>query len=189
MADKKISDFTAVTSVADADLFEIETAAGNSRKITKANLFAFSGALVKKSADQTSADYSAFPTVSWDAEEYDTDAYHDNSTNPSRLTVPAAGYYVVSGELSVGSGTLTVSEYIRLSINRRNSAGTLQSLIGLPQNDITEISASPTISVLGNSMPILCSAGDYFEISFDTEADTSITIQATTSWFGIYRVA
>ncbi len=37
MANKKISDFTAVTSVAANDLIEIETAAGNSRKVTKAN--------------------------------------------------------------------------------------------------------------------------------------------------------
>lgn len=37
MADKKISDFTAVTTLADADLLEIETSGGNSRKITVAN--------------------------------------------------------------------------------------------------------------------------------------------------------
>lgn len=38
MADKKISDFTAETSAADGDLSELETAGGNSRKITIANL-------------------------------------------------------------------------------------------------------------------------------------------------------
>lgn len=37
MANKKISDFTAATSAASGDLIEIETAGGNSRKITKAN--------------------------------------------------------------------------------------------------------------------------------------------------------
>jgi hypothetical protein len=34
MADKTIGDFTAASSIADADLFEIETVAGNSRKAT-----------------------------------------------------------------------------------------------------------------------------------------------------------
>lgn len=44
MADKKISDFTAATSIADGDLFEIETASGgNSRKVTMATLRAASG--------------------------------------------------------------------------------------------------------------------------------------------------
>ncbi len=38
MADKKISDFTAVTTLGTGDLFELETAAGNSRKITEADL-------------------------------------------------------------------------------------------------------------------------------------------------------
>jgi hypothetical protein len=38
MADKTIGDLTAVTTLADGDLHEIETAAGNSRKITTANL-------------------------------------------------------------------------------------------------------------------------------------------------------
>lgn len=33
MADKKISDFTSATSIADGDLFEIENVGGNSRKV------------------------------------------------------------------------------------------------------------------------------------------------------------
>jgi hypothetical protein len=37
MADKKISDFTAVTTLGASDLLEIETSGGNSRKITAAN--------------------------------------------------------------------------------------------------------------------------------------------------------
>lgn len=40
MADKTISDFTAATSLASADLFEIENAGGNSRKVTFATLLA-----------------------------------------------------------------------------------------------------------------------------------------------------
>lgn len=37
MADKKISDLTAITTLADGDLFELENAGGNSRKVTFAN--------------------------------------------------------------------------------------------------------------------------------------------------------
>src|SRR5687767_11840600 len=51
---------------------------------------AFSGALVKKSIDQTTADYSTSTAVAFDEEEYDIGGYHDNSTNNTRLTVPAA---------------------------------------------------------------------------------------------------
>ena len=34
--------------------------------------------------------------VSFTSENYDTDAYHDNSTNPTRLTVPSTGYYLIN---------------------------------------------------------------------------------------------
>jgi len=36
-------------------------------------------------------------TITWDTESYDTDAFHDTVTNPSRLTIPAglAGKYLI----------------------------------------------------------------------------------------------
>ena len=148
----------------------------------------FSGALVKKSADQTAANYSGYITVAWDAEEYDTDNYHNNVTANTRLTVPADGYYRVGVHIQVASGTLTSGDYIRLSMGRYNSGSVLQSRIGIPDNVITEINATPAISLASLSMPIYCNAGDFFLINFDTEADTSITIVAATSWFGIERV-
>jgi hypothetical protein len=54
----------------------------------------FSGVRVRKSANQSIS--NATETVlTFDTETFDTDAYHDNSTNSGRLTVPAgkAGYY------------------------------------------------------------------------------------------------
>lgn len=152
---------------------------------------AFSGALVHKAADQTTADYSAFPAVSWDSETngYDTDSYHDNSTNPSRLSVPAAGKYRVGGQVCVTGGTLTASDYVRLSITRFNSSNVAQSTIGLPSSVIVEISATPTVAIMAWSAPIECSSGDYFVLTFDTESDTSITVQANASWFAIERVS
>lgn len=188
----KISGIATVsTAVVATDLFEKEAAAGGSEQITAANLakglrsVAFSGALVKKAADQTTANYSAFPVVSWDAEEYDTDAYHSTVSNTSRLTVPAAGYYVAGAQVSVSS--LTASDYIRVAITRYNSSGVAQSKIGFP-SPMAEISATPSVATAGTSVPILCAIGDYFEVNFDTEADTSITIESVASWFGIWRV-
>lgn len=186
---------TTATTVASADIFENEASGGTSQKITGANLakalktLAFSAALVKKSVDQTAANYSAFPVVTWDAEEYDTDAYHSTVSNTSRLTVPAAGYYVVMAQVSVGSTTLSASDYIRLAVTRYNSSSVAQSAIGLP-GPLAEISATNTaVKVVGTSMPISCASGDYFEVNFDTESDTSITIEAAQSWFGIWRIA
>jgi hypothetical protein len=191
MANETITDQSATTSVAATDVLELEQTGPVTRKITAPNLaiglrsLAFSGALVKKLANQTTANYAGFPVVTWDGEEYDTDAYHSTVTNTSRLTVSVAGYYVVGAEVSVSS--LTASDYARFATTRYNSSSVAQSAIGLPQ-PIIEISATPSVVALGGSMPVSCAVGDYFEINFDTESDTSITVEAATSWFGIWRV-
>lgn len=56
----------------------------------------FSGARVTRTSNQaiTNATETA---ISFDSEDYDTDSYHEAVTNPSRLTVPATGYYSIQG--------------------------------------------------------------------------------------------
>jgi hypothetical protein len=56
----------------------------------------YAGVRVRKSANQSLA--NATETIlTFDTETFDTDAYHDNSTNSGRLTVPVgkAGYYSI----------------------------------------------------------------------------------------------
>jgi hypothetical protein len=53
----------------------------------------FSGAFVTSNATQTLTTAATYTALSFQAETYDTNGYHDNSTNNSRLTVPSAGYY------------------------------------------------------------------------------------------------
>lgn len=52
----------------------------------KAHLF--KGALVTRTTDLTIT-HNVWNHISWDAETYDTDTFHDNATNNKRLTVPA----------------------------------------------------------------------------------------------------
>ena len=54
---------------------------------------AFSGAFVTKNATQTISTINTYFALTFQAETYDTNNYHDNTTNNSRLTVPTAGYY------------------------------------------------------------------------------------------------
>ncbi len=56
------------------------------------------GAKVYRSATFTlvSPAYTAIP---WNAEEFDTSAIHDTTTDPERLTCPSAGYYTVGARL------------------------------------------------------------------------------------------
>jgi hypothetical protein len=65
---------------------------------------AFCGAKARRTTTQTIASDDVF---SYDAEDFDTDAFHDNSTNPSRLTVPAGkgGYYLCLAHVYVVTST------------------------------------------------------------------------------------
>jgi hypothetical protein len=187
MANKKFSDYTATTTLVAADLFAVETAAGNSRKITRDNVRAsmFSGALVHKSADQTGANYSAGAVVAWNSEAsgYDTDSYHDIVTNNSRITMPANGKYEFRAGIAVSS--LTSADYVRALIIKN---GVVAEFVGTGQQTI-EIISTPTVWLNLCSAPIDLVATDYLEVWLDTETDTSISVVALGSWFSVRRVA
>ena len=57
----------------------------------------FVGCVIKSTTDLTVANNTT-TIVDWTTEVIDTDAFHDNSTNPSRITIPAgkAGKYLVT---------------------------------------------------------------------------------------------
>ena len=42
-------------------------------------------------------------TIDLDNETYDTDTYHDNSTNPSRITIPSDGKYRFTANAEIGN--------------------------------------------------------------------------------------
>ena len=60
----------------------------------------FNGARVYRSSTFTLPS-GAYTTIDWNAETYDTNSYHDNSTNSSRLTVPSTGYYQITAGINI----------------------------------------------------------------------------------------
>lgn len=141
---------------------------------------AFSGAMVEKSADQTGANYSSETAVAWNQEVYDTDSIHDNVTNNSRLTVPSGwNYAIVTGTLRVQSND---DEQIIATIWKNGSA----SFDGAAQ--LAARSGGNGFAVCVKTGPVPVTAGDYFEITLDTAADTSIDIIAARSNFSMYKV-
>lgn len=188
MANERITDLTAATSLSSGDVLAIDNSTPNSRKITASNAaksfrgFAFSGAMVSLASALTSQNYSSGVAVPFNAEVYDTDSYHDNSTNNTRITIPENGYYVFSYNVNVAS-TLTASDYIRAILQKNGSS----SFEGTAQV-ITEISGTPSVTLCATSGPISCAAADYFEVWVDTESDTSITIDAPATTFSVHRV-
>jgi hypothetical protein len=92
----------------------------------------------------------AYTAINWQAENWDTNTFHDNSTNPSRFTIPAgkAGYYNFILNLGIGSATGQV--YWQVTVN-----GTAVS------NCAWNISASET--KLFQSVTVNCAVGDYVQ--------------------------
>lgn len=43
--------------------------------------------------------YNTKTAVAWNTEDFDTNTYHDNSTNNSRMTVPSTGKYLVAANV------------------------------------------------------------------------------------------
>jgi hypothetical protein len=64
------------------------------------------GCLLTKSANQSMSN-STETAITFDGETWDTDSFHDNSTNNTRITIPTGkgGKYAISGNVGISSGT------------------------------------------------------------------------------------
>lgn len=95
---------TTTAAPSDGDSLVYDSASAMWVPGTVADGAAFSGVALTKSTGQ-SATSGTFVTLTWDTEDYDTDSFHSTSTNPSRITIPADGYYDVGVvvEMPIGS--------------------------------------------------------------------------------------
>lgn len=139
---------------------------------------AFRGALVTKSANQTTADYTTATAISWNTEVggYDTDNIHDNSIQNTRLTVPTGVTKVsLAGQADLAS--VTADQWVLLTIRKNGSP----AYVGAGRQ-ASEIGASaPTIQA--RTADIDVTAGDYFELFMQIESDNSVTVNAQSTWF------
>jgi hypothetical protein len=145
----------------------------------------FSGAMAKKAADQTTADYSAGPVVAWDTDALDVGGWHDTGSNTSRLTVPSGVNYVrVTANIGVTSLLANADVLAWIEKNGDNNAATRH--VNLP----SRLQDSPEVEAYVNLVtgPLAVVAGDYFEVRLLTTGDASVTLQDF-SWFAIEKLA
>ena len=142
------------------------TASTGLKWATPASGTTFSGASVYFSATLTLT-YNTAVTVGFNSENYDTDSYHDNTTNNSRLTVPKSGYYYVSGfYISNQTGNR------RMAIIQKNGTS-LTQFTGFAGTGVTE-----TTSVA--SGVFYATTGEYFTLIAYSENSTPATAQSGT---------
>jgi hypothetical protein len=190
MSTKRIDQLTAATAGEITDLIEIlrpGTPASFNLDMLKVKKIIGTprGALVGITANIV--DPSVPYIVPWTTEAYDTDAIHDNSTNNTRLYVPAGWSWVrLQVQLNVNRGTSGSAASVNI---RKNSSGTdIAHMAGgpfssLPAENTGAISmnvSTPPLQVVGDV--------DYFDVRLGS-VDTTITLLANGSWFSMELLA
>lgn len=112
------------------------------------------GCSLYKTADQSCGDNTT-TVVTWDAENFDTDAFHDNTTNNSRITIPTGlgGKY-----LFTCTQTWLASASGMRELGLRKNGSTFLMYVFISPNSLE--AASGTLSIV-----VSAAAGDYFEIT------------------------
>ena len=97
--------------------------------------------------------------IAFATEQWDTNSFHDNSTNNSRITIPTGygGYYLL-----VGNFNCTTSDAAALMIYKNGTA----IAAGIESGELTRVvgTGGNTISV-NASIIVNATAGDYFELA------------------------
>lgn len=133
-------------------------------------------ALVHRSSNQAIAGVTT-TTVQWNAEVVDTDGWHDNVTNPSRLTVPAGVSRVRVTANLVTEATASGQFVMTMLKNGADFIGSARS----------ESDTAGTDSVNGMSAIVAVVPGDYFEVQVYSTGAIDIG-SSVASWFSIEEV-
>jgi hypothetical protein len=136
----------------------------------------FVGASLYKSGNQAITTATT-TTITWDAELFDTNTFHDNVTNNSRITIPAgyAGKYAITGLVSWGSsatGYRIVEIFKNGATNGVMWSGAMQGYYAVAVVKILDLAVSDYIEIKGyqNSGGNLNAAGgaaeSYFQVQY-----------------------
>jgi hypothetical protein len=120
---------------------------------TPASGSTFVGCVVKNTSAQTLTN-NTNTAIAWTAEDIDTDGFHDNTTNNSRITIPTGkgGKYLISAKLAY-AGNATGERAVQIY---KNGSLVLQMNV---KNGLTGTFFTPT-----NTGVFTAVATDYFEI-------------------------
>lgn len=93
-------------------------------------------------------------TIPFNDEVFDNNGMHDNSTNPSRITMNVAGYYVFGANIEMQNA----SDYTRINLQIRKSGG---AHIAFTQNSAIAGNLNQRYSIAGMDH---FEVGDYLEL-------------------------
>lgn len=141
----------------------------------------FKGAKVYLSAS-ASISNGGETAISWNAEEYDTDSMHDNSTNPSRITINTAGKYQIHSSVNFLPAA-TGRRYSEFYKNGSVLNGGLTQLITTGASGTTTLHGQITLDL---------AAADYLEVKVYQDSGGAIDVGGGNSdsrcIFEVYKI-
>ena len=131
----------------DTQILVADSTASTGLKWATPATASFVGASVYRGASQSIANATA-TALTFDNETYDTDAFHDNSTNNTRMTVPAgkAGKYLVTG-VTYFTNNATGQRIVYIYKNGANVIGTIQQGISASIDCVVQTSFVVSLAV------------------------------------------
>jgi hypothetical protein len=164
-----------VASVAAGNGISVSGTAGEGYTATVATKFV--GVFGYRSSNLSIANNTFTVSVNFNAEDYDTDAFHSTSTNTTRFTVPTglAGKYLVTASLSYAANATG----IRACYINRNSNGTITTFAGNIYDNVGSI-LSTTVSA---SAIVDLAEADFIEIEAYQNSGAALNVLSGRSSF------
>jgi hypothetical protein len=142
---------------------------------------AFVGCMLRKTADQNILT-STYTAVTFDSEVLDTDAFHNNSTNTERITIPTGkgGKYLITATI----------HYAANANNTRRNLVTLNGAVGVGTAICDQrtggFSAAPSEATFVGLYSL--SAGDYIQLNAFQDSGTTVAalgFSTAYTYFGV----
>lgn len=114
--------------------------------------------------------------VNFGSETFDTGGLHDNATNPSRITAPVAGLYVVHGAAGFASNA-TGYRSARIVVS-----GVLRSIASVRADDTPGLPTRLQVSDI-----LMLAAGDYVELAVVHGAGAALDLEVTYTYLAVTR--
>ena len=135
----------------------------------------FVGCVITNDVDTTQTYASGVnQAINWAVEEIDTDGFHDNTTNNTRITIPSGkgGKYLITGTITLSDSNVSGTRYIQIAKN-----GTTIHQNSVQRNDYV----NNRIAFVADLV-----AGDYIELRMRHSQSSPSTISAYTGKDGAY---
>lgn len=122
---------------------------------------------------------SVVTMVRWNAEEYDTGAYHSTVASTTRITLPSAGYYHVFALLDFEANA-TGGRFIDIKLNGGSTVVAAHGALSAGAGDSTKVHCSADQHFAAN---------DFIEVQAYQTSGGARTIDRSTSHFGATLIA